>query len=290
MLLEWTIEAGEERATRRLGRFLYSEVGSYSRLYLRTRMLGGYCRVNGLIAGPGKVLRPGDRVTLEVDADARTAMSPEAMALEVLWEDPHLLAVNKPAGLLVHPSRMVKSGTLLNGVVHHCGPGVRPGLPHRLDQATSGVLTVTKTQEALSGMSQLFQRRQVEKRYLALVEGHPEAGDIEAPIGRRGGIEPPWNVYEEGKAARSRLWVVERRDGEALVELEPVTGRTNQLRIHCAYVGHPIVGDRWYGGRAAERLMLHAWVQRFRHPVTGEAVRIEAPPPVPLRVRVGERP
>lgn len=290
MLLEWTIGAGEERGKRRLGRFLYAEVRSYSRLYLRTRMLGGYCRVNDAIAGPGAVLRPGDRVTLEVDAEARTAMSPEAMELEVLLEDEHLVAVNKPAGLLVHPSRMVKSGTLLNGVAHHCGLGVRPGLPHRLDQATSGVLTVTKTQAALSGMSQLFQRRQVEKRYLALVEGCPDGGEIEAPIGRRGGVEPPWNVYPEGKEARSRLWVLERRDGEALVELEPVTGRTNQLRIHSAHVGHPIVGDTWYGGRAAERLMLHAWVQAFRHPVTGEAVRIEAPPPAALRVRAEERP
>ena len=150
---------------------------------------------------------------------------------------------------------------------------IRPGIVHRLDRDTSGLLVVAKTQSALSRLSQHFHRRLVEKRYLAVVCGRVErdARTIDAPIGRDEESRPRWRVLEGGKAAETRLRVLERSRARSLVELEPVTGRTNQLRIHCAHAGHPVVGDRLYGGDAHARLCLHASRLAFRHPVTNEA-------------------
>jgi 23S rRNA pseudouridine1911/1915/1917 synthase len=150
---------------------------------------------------------------------------------------------------------------------------VRPGLVHRLDRDTSGLLVVAKTQAALSRLSQHFHRRLVEKRYLAVVAGRVEADErtINAPIGRDEDARPAWRIAEDGKSAETRLRVLERGARRTLVELEPLTGRTNQLRIHCAYAGHPIVGDRLYGGEEHTRLCLHAARLAFRHPATNAA-------------------
>ncbi|MCA1613694.1 MAG: RluA family pseudouridine synthase [Acidobacteria bacterium] len=236
--------------------------------------------------------RAGDRVGLTVEDDAAPgAMTPEPMPLDIIHEDAHLLVVVKPAGVLVHPTRGVKGGTLANGLAHHLNASrgadelaafVRPGIVHRLDRETSGLLAVAKTQRALSSLSRLFQRRRVEKRYLALVSGRVAAGPstIEADIGRVEEGTPWWRVVEAGgRAAETRLRVVEARASTSLVELEPVTGRTNQLRIHCAHAGHPIVGDAWYGGRAGPRLCLHASRLAFNHPEGGRRVEFESPPP-----------
>jgi len=155
---------------------------------------------------------------------------------------------------------------------------------HRLDRDTSGLLVVAKTQSALSRLSQHFHRRLVEKRYLAVVCGRVErdARTIDAPIGRDEESRPRWRVLEGGKAALTRLRVLERTERRSLVELEPVTGRTNQLRIHCAHAGHPVVGDRLYGGDAHARLCLHASRLAFRHPATNEPLEFSSrlPPEV----------
>jgi len=149
---------------------------------------------------------------------------------------------------------------------------VRPGLVHRLDKDTSGLLVVAKTRAALSRLSQHFQRRLVEKRYAAVVAGRVERDEltIDAPIGRDEDARPPWRVEESGKHAETRLRVIERSARRTLVELEPVTGRTNQLRIHCAHAGHPVVGDTLYAGEPHARLCLHASRLAFRHPSTNE--------------------
>jgi 23S rRNA pseudouridine1911/1915/1917 synthase len=246
-------------------------------------------------------------------------MTPEPVALEVVYEDEQLIVVVKPAGVLVHPTLGVKRGTLANALVYHLNrpriaePGlkndesqsrdvesaavsgsqaesgaqhsfVRPGIVHRLDRDTSGLLVVAKTRDALSRLSQHFQRRLVEKRYVAVVAGRVEADEqsIVAPIGRDAEARPAWRVAEDGKRAETRLRVLERGARRTLLELEPVTGRTNQLRIHCAHVGHAIVGDRLYAGDEHARLCLHASRLAFRHPATNAWTEFLSPPPAEI--------
>jgi 23S rRNA pseudouridine1911/1915/1917 synthase len=245
-------------------------------------------------------------VEVEAADGAPNSMTPERSPLEIVYEDEHLVVVVKPAGVLVHPTLGVKSGTLANALAYHLNRGlidegvasinhtpesggvappfVRPGLVHRLDRDTSGLLAVTKTQRALSRLSQHFQRRLVEKRYVAVVSGvvKEDRLTIEAPIGRDESASPPWGVLPDGKPAETRLRVSERRARRTLVELEPVTGRTNQLRIHCAHAGHAVVGDRLYGGEPHARLCLHAARLSFRHPATNEPVEFVSEAPAEL--------
>lgn len=253
----------------------------------------GRCTVNGAEARAGRRVCAGDSVELGGAEEVANSMTPERAPLEVVHEDEHVIVVVKPAGQLVHPTRGVKRGTLANALAYHlnrtriseCGvtadesdadtgrhPFVRPGLVHRLDRDTSGLMVVAKTQGALSRLSQHFQRRLVEKRYAAVLAGRVEQDEltIDAPIGRDEDARPPWRVAESGKHAETRLRVVERGARRTLVELEPVTGRTNQLRIHCAHAGHAIVGDTPYAGEPHTRLCLHASRLAFRHPSTNE--------------------
>jgi len=258
------------------------------------------------------------------------AMTPEPLPLAVVYEDAHVVVVDKPAGMLAHPTRGVKSGTLANALAYHLnrsriegaltvdeggaeresasharasassGQGstdsspqsatrdpqwIRPGIVHRLDRATSGLMVVAKTQEALSRLSGHFHRRLVEKRYLAVLRGRVAADrlTISAPIGRVAERSPAWGVTAEGKPAETRLRVVERRGDLTLVELEPVTGRTNQLRIHCAHAGHPVAGDEWYAADAAPRLCLHAARLALHHPADNRPLEFASPLPEEIR-------
>ncbi|HEX7957474.1 MAG TPA: RluA family pseudouridine synthase, partial [Pyrinomonadaceae bacterium] len=230
------------------------------------------------------------------------SMTPEPLPLEVVHEDEQIVVVVKPTGVLVHPTLGVKRGTLANALAYHLNraaidegaaegnqtsPGsafVRPGIVHRLDRDTSGLLAVAKTRAALSRLSQHFQRRLVEKRYAAVVGGlvEEDALVVEAPIGREEGARPPWRVSDAGRHAETRLRVRERGSRRTLVELEPVTGRTNQLRIHCAHAGHAVVGDTLYGGEPHTRLCLHAARLALRHPATNEWVEFTSRTPPEL--------
>ncbi len=318
---------GAESEGERLDAYLSARLFRLSRMRLAELLARGAGTVDGETALAGFKLTPGQTVEITLDTEVRGAMTPEALPLEILFEDEHLLVVSKPAGMLVHPTRGVKTGTLANALAYHLNrfwisdfglpieeaqldsqpprgrspelpsdgsepfkPNpeirdpksfVRPGLVHRLDRATSGLLVVAKTQRALSQLSQHFQRRLVEKRYLAVVHGSVEAErlTIEAPIGHEPEAQPKWSAMEGGKPAETRLRVLERRAGLSFVELEPVTGRTNQLRIHCAHVGHPIVGDEWYAPEGFARLCLHAARLAFHHPATNEWVSFESPLP-----------
>jgi 23S rRNA pseudouridine1911/1915/1917 synthase len=179
-----------------------------------------------------------------------------------------------------HPSSNPQSENPQSAI--HNPQWVRPGIVHRLDRDTSGLLVVAKTQAALSRLTQHFQRRLVEKRYVAVVGGLLEEDEltVEAPVGRVEGARPAWRVLESGKPAETRLRVMERGARRTLVELEPLTGRTNQLRIHCAHLGRPIVGDVLYAGEKHVRLCLHAARLAFRHPATNERVEfVSASPP-----------
>ena len=297
----------------RLDHFLAAQLGGLSRMRIANLIAEGACLVNKREARPGYHLAADDLVEITITGGPPTSMDPEPIPLEIVYEDSHLLVVVKPPEMLVHPTRSVKRGTLANALAYHLNrsdfgfeisnlkSAVRPGMVHRLDRDTSGLMVVAKTQRALSILSRHFNRRLVRKRYVALVRGQvsDDAGEIRAPIGRDPDSQPHWRVMEGGKPAETRFRVVERRSDITVVELEPVTGRTNQLRIHCAYAGHPIMGDRLYGGGTvsvisdlefeisdnpdpALRLCLHASELAFHHPAGGEWVEFHSPLPADI--------
>jgi 23S rRNA pseudouridine1911/1915/1917 synthase len=310
----------EEDAGCRLDEFLASRFGSLSRMRIANLVSAGACTINRSAAQRGWRVAAGDLVEIAFDEGPTTAMEPDIIPLEILYEDEHLIVVVKPAGMLVHPTVSVKRGTLVNALAYHLNRGfynnqhsairtpalgeqnwlVRPGLVHRLDRATSGLMVIASTAQALSRLSRHFQRRLIEKRYLALAHKRMsrDEGEIIAPIGRDDERRPRWWVTENGKTAVTRFNVRERFDQATLVELEPVTGRTNQLRIHCAYSGHPILGDELYFDCGLEdmkidaklgiqnqepanpqRLCLHACRLAFHHPVSGEWMEFTSPLP-----------
>lgn len=299
-----------ESTGRRLDYFLATRLGQLSRLRIAALLEQGACRVNGSVARAGQSIRQGDVVELMLDTERAplTAMTPEPLPLEIIHEDDELLVLIKPSGMLVHPTRGVKSGTLANALSYHLNimdgradeledfnlqvsPSahstvVRPGIVHRLDRDTSGLMVVAKTQRALSILSRHFHQRLVEKRYLALVRGRVSEDErwIIAPIGRNPDQRPHWRVLlQNGKPAETRLRVVERRAQLTLVELEPITGRTNQLRIHCAHLGHPIIGDEWYSDEPLHsRLCLHAARLCFHHPSGGKWMEFTSELPTEL--------
>ena len=284
---------GDGAAGERLDEFLAARLPRLSRMRIASLAAAGACAVNGERSRRGRKLCAGDSVEIEFDSDnAAGAMTPEAIPLDILHEDEDLLVVDKPAGMLVHPTRSVRSGTLANALAHHLNRDaptlVRPGLPHRLDRGTSGLMVVAKTQRALAILSRHFHRRLVGKLYLALVHGRvgEDGMTINAPIGREEDAWPKWRVTNAGRAAESRLRVVERRGGVSLVELEPVTGRTNQLRIHCAHAGHPVVGDDWYGSPVESRLCLHAARLAFNHPSGGGRLEFASALPEEIAARL----
>ena len=276
-------------------------------MYLRDIIKTDKCEVNGKFENRGFLVRSNDFLEIELDLSRRTAMRPENIPLDIIFEDRDLMVVNKPCGMLVHPSHRDNNGTLLNALTFYlnaerlnaeCGMRgaesflgsafltphsafknsafIRPGLIHRLDKQTSGLMVIAKTARAHRIVADHFHRKLVEKRYLALVEGIVEAdeGTIEGQIGRYADLKL-WDINPEGKHAETKFWVRERFADTTLLELEPVTGRTNQLRIHCKHFGHPIVGDTLRGGREFQRLCLHAYKLAFWHPNGGERLEFE---------------
>lgn len=302
-MMQWQqFRVGEAWAGRRLDEFLAESLPALSRMHIAGLLARGACRVGGETARAGRRLCAGELVEVEPFGEVPNSMTPEPLPLEVIYEDEQIVVVVKPSGVLVHPTLGVKRGTLANALAYHLNRKlldesgadetsiplgaafVRPGIVHRLDRDTSGLLVAAKTQSALSRLTQHFQRRLVEKLYVAVAGGlvKEEGMSIDAPIGREEGARPPWRVMESGKQALTRLRVVERTQRRTLVELEPLTGRTNQLRIHCAHAGHTIVGDAAYGGEPHGRLCLHAARLAFRHPATNEPVEFASPPPPEL--------
>lgn len=255
-------------------------------MYLRNAVKYERCEVNGRLENVGYRVKHNDFIEIELDPMRQTAMLPQDIPLDVVFEDSDIIVVNKAAGMLVHPDNCDKSGTLLNALSFYLnhnknnGETIRPGLVHRLDMQTSGLIVVSKNQRAHKKLMEWFRRKFMDKRYIALVDGVVTAdeGVIDAPIGRYGDLKH-WDVKEDGKESETRFWVKKRNADTTLLELEPVTGRTNQLRIHCSHIGHPIVGDVKRGGREFERLCLHASAIRFRHPSKGDDVSLTSPPP-----------
>jgi len=298
------ITVPSDAAKMRLEDFLLDHFSSLSKMYLRDLVKTARCEVNGRHENIGYKLRADDFIEITVDHARGTAMRPENIPLDIIHEDSDIIVVNKPHDMLAHPSHRENSGTLLNALVHHvrtaCVSGrsvslgvklqsnrpptyaggsdniIRPGLIHRLDKQTSGLMVVAKNARAHRILSGHFMRKRVEKRYLALVEGiiKTDEGTIDAPIGRYAELKH-WSVKSDGKHSTSRYSVKKRFTDTTLIELEPITGRTNQLRIHCEHIGHPIVGDTRRGGREFSRLCLHAYKLAFPHPSTNEMVKFE---------------
>ncbi len=240
----------------------------------------------------------GERIHLEIPAAIALDLLPESIPLDILYEDDDLIVLNKPAGMVVHPGAGRRSGTLVHALLAHCAtlPGIggveRPGIVHRLDRETSGVLVVAKTESAHQSLSRQFKTRVIKKQYAAVVHGEvrQETGRIEAPIGRREHDRKRMGVRDRGgREARTGYQVLRRLPGMTVLTLDPETGRTHQIRVHLAHIGHPVIGDRVYGGRreqrrtasgeVAERHMLHARRLAFHHPTTGEWLEFEAPLP-----------
>ena len=286
----------ESSRKQRLDQFLFERFSQLSRMYLREVVRDGFCEVNGRHENRGYELKPGDFIEVRVDTLRHATMHPEEHPLDIIFEDEFLLVLNKPPGMLVHPTVGVRSGTLLNALAHHLNP-VRPdheaesfpvlraGLVHRLDKDTSGLIVVAKEKRTHRILASHFQKKLVEKRYLAVIDGTPPTGSgtIDLPIGRSE-EERIWRVDETGKPAITNFTTLTSTGKSSLVELEPVTGRTNQLRIHLSAIGHPIVGDWKYGGSDYERLCLHSSMLKFKHPADGRVLefRSDAPMEFPL--------
>lgn len=260
----------------RLDDYICGKITAVSKMYLTRLIVEGNCTVNGSKENRGTKIRTGDIVEIRFNPDTVTSQMPENIPLDILYEDEEIIVINKAAGMLVHPTKGVKSGTLLNALSYHLNIKnkseqqtnfIRAGLIHRLDKKTSGVMVISKTAKAHSYLSRHFQRKLVEKKYYAVVDGivEQDAGKIIAPIGKNED-EKFWLITEEGKYAETNFEVKSRSAIKTLLELEPVTGRTNQLRLHCRYFGHSIVGDDTYGGSNFPRLCLHAYKLAFHHP------------------------
>jgi 23S rRNA pseudouridine1911/1915/1917 synthase len=249
----------------------------------------GELLVNGSPVKPSRTLETGDVLEFEIAHPPALVARPESIPLDILYEDNDLLVVNKPAGMVTHPAHTITSGTLVNALlahVHAALPGdlLRPGLVHRLDRDTSGLLVVAKREESLRALGLAMKGRRVEREYLGLVRGvlqHP-LGTIEGPIGRDPRNRLKFAIVDQGKPAVTHYELREAfaEHAELLFRLE--TGRTHQIRVHLAAIGHPVLNDPLYG-KIESRFdlpgqALHAWRLRFRHPGTGETLAFEAPP------------
>ena len=287
----------------RLDQALVEAFPGLSRARVQSLIRQGHARVDGRPAKSAARVKGGERV--ELDLPELVAAGPEAedLPLSILFEDRDLLVLDKAAGMVVHPAAGHWHGTLVNALLHHVqdlggvGGAVRPGLVHRLDKDTSGCLVVAKNDVALAGLQASFKARQVEKTYLALVHGHPPTeARIETPYGRHPRQRQRFTgKLRTGKPAVTVYRVGERLDGATMLEVALLTGRTHQIRVHLAESGHPLLGDKVYGGtrkgdarvKAVQeklgRQALHAWRLAFPHPRTGVWRSFEAPVPEDLR-------
>jgi 23S rRNA pseudouridine1911/1915/1917 synthase len=277
----------------RLDKLLTAIAPEFSRAHLQGLVAGGRVQLEGKVSSTASArVKAGWRVQVELVRPAQDqAFRPEDIPLHVVYEDEHVLVVDKPAGLVVHPAAGNWSGTLLNGVLFrdpNAATLPRAGIVHRLDKDTSGLMVLGRTLEAVTGLTRDIAARVVSRKYLALVHGRLKFDEdsIEAPIGRDPKVRVRMAVVNSGKWARTEVALVAYAEGIAAVRCTLHTGRTHQIRVHMMFRGHPLVSDELYGGRPAlgmTRQALHAAHLAFRHPVTGVPLRFESAPPDDFR-------
>ena len=279
----------------RLDRWLVAQRPEQSRARIQKFIDAGYVRVNGVTGKAKTPLRQSDTVELWMPPpEPLPYLMPQEIPLDVLFEDEHLIVLNKPAGLTVHPAPGNKDGTLVNGLLHHCPdlPGIsgklRPGIVHRLDKDTTGCIVVAKSQEALVKLQVQIQKRIASREYLAVVHGVPAAehGTIVGAIGRHPADRKKYAVVHDdsGRHACTHWTLLERLGDYSLMRFKLDTGRTHQIRVHCAHIGHPIVGDPVYSRcrklpLALPGQVLHAFQLGLDHPISRERMLFEAPLP-----------
>lgn len=304
---------GAAEAGTRLDQLLATRLPELSRSRVQQLIETEAVRVAGRAAKASLRPRAGTEIEVRVPTPRPAELAAESLDLPVLYDDPHLVVIDKPAGMAVHPGAGIASGTVVHGLLHQVsdlagiGGELRPGIVHRLDKDTSGCLVVAKTEPALRALQAAFKSRLVEKRYLALVHGAPrEAGEFDTAYGRHPKDRKRFTSrLKEGRRAVTRWRVLEQGPGVALVEVELLTGRTHQIRAHFADAGFPLLADALYGGRRREARMpeaaparraagaigrqaLHAAVLAFAHPVTAAQIRCEAPLPADFRAALRE--
>jgi len=279
------------QAGKRLDIFLVENFPQYSRSYFQKLINQGFVLVQGALQKPSYKLHPNEKIEITFPPPEVSLVKPQDIPLDIIYEDEEIVVVNKSAGMVVHPACGHKNGTLVNALVYHYrnlpGSEIRPGLVHRLDKDTSGVMVIAKNESALGGLSTQFQKRKVEKIYLALVYGCPKEnkGRIVAPLGRD--LKNRKKVSITSFRSQEAITEYELREnfpqGVSLLEVRPFTGRTHQLRVHLAAIGHPVCGDREYSPKKKSefypRLMLHSWKLRFVHPGKKELKEFVAPLP-----------
>ena len=301
---ELTVEPGDES---RLDLFV-SERLELSRTRVQKLLAEGKITVDGRPGRKSEPVEEGQRIEILVPPPSVVSMEPEDIPLEIVFQDSHLAVVNKPAGMVVHPAPGHRTGTMVNALMFHVrdlsgvGGRMRPGIVHRLDRDTSGLLVVAKTDLAHQSLSEALKRREIKRLYQALVWGHIDQDTltIDAPIGRDPRDRKRMAVVEDGRNALTRVRLAERWLRADLLDIALKTGRTHQIRVHLSHIGHPVVGDPVYGrgwergmgggsrrwadelARRVSRQFLHAAALGFDHPVTGERMRFRAPLPPDL--------
>jgi 23S rRNA pseudouridine1911/1915/1917 synthase len=300
-----TLQVGNSIKERRLDKYLHSRFSNFSRVMIQKQIGAGTVKVNGKIAKSSFKLSPGDKIDLTLPELPSKEIQPEDIPLNIIYEDDDMIVINKQADMIVHPARGNRRGTLVNALAFYCdklssGLGeLRPGIVHRLDRDTTGVMVITKNDTAQWKIAKQFEHRQIKKSYLAIVHGTPEltSDRINAPLGVHPRMREKYAVRpEKGKEAITFYEVLESFRGFSLLKLTPKTGRTHQIRVHLSYIKHPIVADDMYGGKLVypwqladaeptveepiiNRAALHATTLEFKHPTTEKMVKFEAPLP-----------
>jgi 23S rRNA pseudouridine1911/1915/1917 synthase len=301
-VLHFTV--AESEVGHRLDAVVSARLPTLSRSRVSRLIRAGHVTVGGHIKKPGYLIKQGDVVQTAIPPQEPVTCEPEPIPLSILYEDQDVIVLDKPPGLVVHPGAGHKTGTLVNALLHHCpdigkiGDQARPGIVHRLDKDTSGTMVVAKTSLAFDSLTRQFKKREVHKKYLALTYGQlgQAAGVVDMPIGRHPKHRKKMSVKSRQSRPTETRWRIKEGFGEVtLLEIDLRTGRTHQVRVHCAAMGHPVVGDVTYGkkrrwhktlsGRTVEilktarRQMLHAWQLAFMHPRKEQMMPFESPIP-----------
>lgn len=273
----------------RLDQFVSDSIKSLSRSQAKKLIKEGYILINNHPVDPAYKVHKSDKISVELPVSKEVSLKPEDIKLDILFEDDDLLVINKPAGIVVHPTLDHPTGTIVNALLYHlpnlADESLRPGIVHRLDKNTSGLLVIAKNEKSLENLKKQFKARTVSKEYLALVSGEvpKERGTIVGPIARHPKLKTKFIVDSSGKEAETEYRVLERFKNFSFLSLKPLTGRTHQLRVHLTHMGYPIVGDKLYGGKMLlNRQFLHAEKLSFKHPETKKQLTFESKLPKEL--------